>query len=671
MCISCSVTDDEFRWLEQIDSPEATAWIDARNAEALALLGGEPFEHRRTQIREILDDGRRIPYPAVRGAYLYDFWTDAEHPRGLWRRTTWESYRDAEPDWDVLIDLDALGAAEGENWVWGGVADLPPRFDRFLVKMSRGGSDAVVVREYEVETREFVTGGYALPEAKSGVTWADSDSVFVMTDFGPGTTTTSGYARLVKLWRRGTDLSAAETVFEGLAEDVVVGVITDRMPGFERVFLYRWLDFIRRETWLRREDGALEMVPVPEDATWSTHGEWLVVQPRMEWLGHPAGTLLAIAFQSFMDGDLAFEVLFTPSPYSALQGWWWTRHHLILDVMTDVRNHLEVLTPGRTWHRASLAAPETGVTTAIVDTNPDENDDYLVASTGYLRPATLRHGCIPEGGEEVLKTAPSFFDADGMTVEQFFATSEDGTKVPYFVVGRIDGTPRPTLMTGYGGFRVSRLPDYDGVIGRTWLERGGVFVEASIRGGGEYGPTWHEAARRDGRPKAYEDFAAIAADLVERGITTRERLGAKGRSNGGLLMGVMLTRYPQLFGAIWAGVPLMDMQRYHRMLAGASWMGEYGDPDLPEDWAFLGAYSPYHHVRADAAYPPILITTSTRDDRVHPGHARKMAARLLAHGHDVTYYENREGGHAGAADHEQEAFVAALASEFLWRRLDT
>ncbi len=660
--------DDEFLWLEEIDAPDVNAWIDERNAATFATLAsGEAFEHMRGQIRAVLDDERRIPYPTVRGAYLYDLWTDADHPRGLWRRTTWESYRSAEPDWDVLLDVDELGRVEGVNWVWGGVADLAP-YDRFLVKLSRGGSDAAVVREFDVPTRQFVPG-FELPEAKTGVVWLDRDTVFVMTDVGPGSLTASGYARVVKLWRRGTDLSEAETVFEGQTDDVIVNASVSRVPGHERAFVHRWIDFMRRESWQRRDDATLVPVPLPDDATWDTHGEWLAVLLRTEWLGYPAGTLLVTRFESFMAGDRTFQVLFAPTPTSALTSWSWTLDHLIVDTMTDVQNALDLWTPGDPWTRTPLVGAEPGMATHVHDTSPDDNDDYLVVSNGYLQPAVLEHGIAPGVAKEALKEAPAFFPTDGMSVRQLFATSADGTRVPYSVVGPLDDSPRPALLSGYGGFRVPLLPGYDGALGRSWLNRGGIFVEANIRGGGEYGPDWHEAARREGRPRAYEDFAAVAADLVARGITTVAQLGARGRSNGGLLMGVMLTRYPELFGALWIGVPLLDMRRYHKLLAGASWMNEYGNPDVEDDWEFIRAYSPYQNVRAGMAYPPVVITTSTRDDRVHPGHARKMAARLLKLGYDVTYYENREGGHAGAADHEQEAFVSALATEFLWRHL--
>jgi prolyl oligopeptidase len=676
MRFSCTVTpelDDEYLWLEEIDGPKAIAWIDEHTSAALAQLTGERFERFRAEIRDVLDDDRRIVYPTVRGDHVYELWQDASHVRGLWRRTTKSGYASAKPEWDVLLDVDALGAAEAESWVLSSVKGLKP-YNRFLLGLSRGGSDAEVFREFDVAMKRFVHDGYALPEAKTAIEWLDHDRVLVATDFGPGSLTTSGYARIAKLWPRGTALEDAETVFEARENDMIVVFATDHTPGFERTFVVRWLDFINRDVYLRRDDGSLVTVPIPQDAWWGVHADWLLVRLRTPWLGHPAGALLAGRFESFMDGERGLDVLFEPTPNSALLNYWFTRDHVVISSMTDVQDRLTVWTPtAEGWQRSEPPAAGTGITTTVVDTSPEEDNEYFVASEGFLQPAALRRGFLSadgEAGEETVREAPAFFDADGMTSQQLFATSEDGTRIPYFLVGRLDGTPKPTMLRAYGGFGVSLLPEYQDTVGRTWLAQGGLLAVANIRGGGEYGPEWREAARREKRPRAYEDFAAVAADLVARGITTVPQLGAWGGSNGGLLMGVMLTRYPELFGAIVARAPLLDMLRYHKLLAGASWMAEYGDPDVAEDRAFIAAYSPYQNVRAGMAYPPILFTASTRDDRVHPGHARKMAARLLAHGYDVTFYENREGGHAGAADHEQQAFVTALTTEFLWQRLD-
>jgi prolyl oligopeptidase len=495
----------------------------------------------------------------------------------------------------------------------------------------------------------------------------------VATDFGPGSLTTSGYPRVVKRWRRGTPLSDAVVVFEASADDVAVYAEHDPTSGFERDFVGRWMDFYRSERYVRTSAGDLIRIDVPDDARTDIHREWLLIRLRSAWtpgaVTYPAGAVLVTRFDAFLAGDRELNVVFEPDARTSLSSHAWTRNHLILASLSDVKSRLDVLTPGDAgWRRAALAGSPEFDHTEILDTDPDHNDEYVLSSTGFTRPTTLRHGRI--GGEaEVLKQEPQFFNAAGMTIRQFFATSADGTQVPYFVVGPPDGVAGPTLLTGYGGFDVSLTPSYSGVIGRGWLARGGTYVVANIRGGGEYGPLWHRSAMRENRPRAYEDFAAVATDLVDRGITTPAQLGARGGSNGGLLMGVMLTRYPELFGAIVSEVPLLDMRRYHTLLAGASWMAEYGDPDQESDWAYLRSFSPYHNVRGGQPYPPVLFATSTRDDRVHPGHARKMVASLLEHGYDVSYYENVEGGHGAAADNEQLAFKWALMLEFLWQKL--
>ncbi|MGX4652788.1 prolyl oligopeptidase family serine peptidase [Micromonospora sp. SCSIO 07396] len=667
--------DDPYRWLEQLDAEPAAAWVRERNAATVAALtGDDAFAAAQAEIRQVLDADDRIPYPGWRGdGFYYGFWRDAAHPRGLWRRTTLAEYRRPEPAWDVLLDLDALAAAEDENWVWGGVTVLRPGHRRCLVSLSRGGKDAVVVREYDLDTRSFVPDGFTLAEAKSDVTWIDVDRIYVGTDLGPGSLTVSGYPRVIRRWRRGTPLGAAEIVYEGQAEDVSAYASHDPTPGYERDFVGRSLDFYRTRSFLLTPDGDRIPVPVPEDAQWDVHRQWLVIRLRTPWevagVTHPAGALLVARFDDFLAGGRDLTVLFEPDERTALSYHVWTRNHLILATLVDVRRRLEVLTPdGSGWRRTPLAGVSADDDTWIVDTDPDLGDDYLIASTGYLRPPTLRLGRVG-GPVETLKREPAFFDTTGLTVRQFFATSADGTRVPYTVVGPPTASAGPTLLTGYGGFEISLTPHYDGVIGRGWLARGGSYVVANIRGGGEYGPRWHRAALRENRPRAYEDFAAVAADLVARGITTAPQLGVEGGSNGGLLMGAMLTRCPTLVGAVVANVPLLDMRRYHLLLAGASWTAEYGDPDDPDDWAFLREYSPYHNVRAGVTYPPVLFVTSTRDDRVHPGHARKMAALLAEHGHDVSYYENVEGGHGAASNNEQRAFLSALTLRFLWRRL--
>ncbi|PRX46448.1 prolyl oligopeptidase [Prauserella shujinwangii] len=665
--------NDPYLWLEDVTGERPLDWVRARNAETVAALAGDTgFERLRAALREVLDADDRIPYVRRRGEYLYNFWQDAAHPRGLWRRTTLDRYRAAEPEWELLLDVDALAEAEGENWVWQGATVLRPSLRRALVELSRGGADATVVREFDLERREFVAGGFELPEAKSSVAWIDEDRIYVGTDFGAGSLTHSGYPRLVKEWRRGTPLTEAELVFEGKPEDVAVRGVHDHTEGWERDLVRRSVDFYRSELYLRTADG-LVRVDVPDDANASLHREWLLVRTRSPWrtggAEYPAGALLAARLDDFLGGDRALTVLFEPDPHTSLDYYAWTRNHLLLGTLSDVKTRLRVLTPApEGWRSAPLpGVPEVG-SVDLVGTDPDHGDEYLLDVSGFTEPSALVRGEV--GAEpETLKRAPAFFDSDGLETGQHFATSADGTRIPYFVVGARRDRPGPTLLTGYGGFEISLTPSYSGVIGRGWLERGGTYVVANLRGGGEYGPDWHNQAIKEHRHRVYEDFAAVAADLVERGITTPARLGIQGGSNGGLLTGVMLTRYPERFGAIVSQVPLLDMRRYHLLLAGASWMAEYGDPDEPAEWDYIARYSPYQNVARDREYPPALFVTSTRDDRVHPAHARKMVARMREYGHDVSYYENIEGGHGAAADNAQLAFKWALVFEFLWRRL--
>ena len=667
--------DDPYLWLEDVTGRPALGWVRERNAQTVGWLsGGTRFQDLRTEIRQVLDADDRIPFVWRRGVYLYNFWQDADHPRGLWRRTTLEEYRRARPDWEVLLDVDALAGQEGESWVWQGATVLRAGGYRLaLVELSRGGADASVVREFDVRERRFVEEGFQIPEAKTDVGWIDADRIYVGTDFGPGSLTSSGYPRVVRQWRRGTPLSEATVIYEGKLEDVSVHAFHDPTEGFERDFVVRSTDFYRSEWHLRTGSGDLVRLAVPDDAEVDVHREWLLVRTRSPWavggIRYPAGALLAARFEPFLAGARELTVLFEPDAHTSLSYHAWTRNHLILNMLRDVRSQLAVLTPADgEWRRAALAGAGELAHTDIMDTDPHDSDEYMLVSSGFTQPDTLRHGNIG-GAAETLKQAPAFFDATGLSVQQFFAASADGTSVPYFVVGPGHPTCGPTLLTGYGGFEVSLTPSYSGIIGRGWLARGGTFVVANLRGGGEYGPQWHQSATKEHRHRVYEDFAAVATDLVSRGITTPDRLGIEGGSNGGLLMGVMLTRYPQLFGAIVSQVPLLDMRRYHELLAGSSWMAEYGDPREQAEWNYLRPFSPYHNVSAGQQYPPVLLITSTRDDRVHPGHARKMVAQLREHGHDVSYYENIEGGHGAAADNEQRAFKWALVLEFLWQKL--
>ncbi|WP_067896200.1 prolyl oligopeptidase family serine peptidase [Nocardia vaccinii] len=679
---------DPYLWLEEVTGDRALDFARAHNDVVVERFATtDRFNELEHRILDMLDTDTRIPYPTRRAQWLYNFWRDAEHPKGLWRRTSFADYATEHPDWEVLIDLDALAAAEEENWVWAGAAVLRPAQSLALVSLSRGGADAKVVREFDMRTKQFRApedGGFYLPEAKSQLSWIDADSVYVGTDFGPDSLTDSGYPRIAKRWRRGTPLADAYTILEGEASDVAVSAGYDRTPGYERHFVSRATDFYNEIAYLIEDDGTpamgasgperghrLRRLETPTDASVSWYRDWLLLRLKTPWevggATYPAGALITLGLNEFLDGARNFETIFTPDEHTALHGYGWTENHLLLITLEDVRTRLYVLTPSDSgWTRESLADVPPMATTNVMNLDPLEGgDEFMLTSSGFTTPATLLSGSVG-GPTTLLKQEPGFFDAEGIETEQFFARSDDGTMVPYFVIRHRDrrGQAGPTVMSGYGGFEISRTPGYNGASGMGWLERGGTWVMTNIRGGGEYGPQWHTQALKADRHRVYEDFSSIAKDLVARGITSAPQLGAVGGSNGGLLMGVMLTRYPELFGAIVCQVPLLDMRRYHLLLAGASWMAEYGDPDKPEEWEYISKYSPYQNARADRPYPPILLTTSTRDDRVHPGHARKMAALLEEQGHTVWYHENIEGGHGGAADNKQMAFQAALIYEF-------
>jgi prolyl oligopeptidase len=671
--VNAQEPQDQFLWLEDVMGGKALSWVKERNAASTGeLTKGPQFNFLNERLLKILDSKDRIPMIAKEGSWYYNFWRDDKNKRGIWRRTTLDEYRKENPAWDTIVDLDALAEKEKENWVWHGAAFLRPKYERCLLFLSRGGADASVVREFDVTTKEFVKDGFALPEAKSQVSWRDKDTLYVGTNFGPDTLTKSGYPRVTKEWKRGSTLTDAKLVFEGKPEDVSAGAYWDLTPGYEREFARRSPTFFTNEMFVRR-DGKFVKIEKPDDAIASVHRDWMYIRPRTNWKigdrAYPAGSLLAIRFEEFLKGDRKFDVVFEPTERKSLAGFSPTRQHVILNELDNVANRLYVLTPAQgTWKREALPqkAPFSSVHASAVDA--DESDDYFLEVDGYLIPPTLYLGTVGGKPAEKLRAEPSFFDASGLEVTQHQAVSKDGTKIPYFQVSRrnlkLDGSS-PTLLYGYGGFEISLTPRYQPTVGAAWLEKGGVYVVANIRGGGEFGPKWHRAAMKANRLRAYEDFAAVAVDLVNRQITTRKHLGAMGRSNGGLLMGNMLTLYPDLFGAIVCGSPLLDMQRYHKLLAGASWVDEYGDPDKPEDLAVLQTFSPYHNLRPGVQYPRTLFTTSTRDDRVHPGHARKMVAKMLDMGQNVLLFENIEGGHGAAADNKQAAFMDALAYTFL------
>jgi len=680
---------DPYLWLEDVTGEASLQWVRERNAAAQAVLAAQPgFAEMRAQLRLALEARDRIPQLQRIGGHVYNHWTDDEHPRGLWRRTTLADYAGAQPAWETVLDIDALGRAEQQSWVFGGAvchsSGLGPPL--CMLGLSRGGSDAKEWREFDLARKAFVAGGFRLPEAKGWLAWADRDSLYLAMAFDAARSTASGYGRVVQRWRRGTPLGAADTVYEANAQDVLVAPSVDLTPGYERHTVERLVDFHWRETYLLRA-GQPVRIERPDSAQPYLHRDQLLLHLRSAYAAggttYPAGALIATDFEAYLRGERRFELLFTPTATRSLarEGVHLTQSHLLLDIVDNVTSRLEQLwREGGEWRRRAVPLPGAG--RMRIATLHDRGlaadplgDAYLLGYEDMVTPDSqylAQAGAPGQGGLQLLKRRAPQFDAQDMWVEQLFATSRDGTRVPYFVVsprGATAGGDHPTLLTGYGGFQTSQLPVYQAVRGRGWLARGGVYVVANIRGGGEFGPAWHLAAIKENKQRSYDDFIAVAEDLIARRITSPRRLGIAGGSNGGLLVGAVLTQRPELFNAVVAAVPLFDMRRYHKLLAGASWMAEFGDPDKPQEWAYIAKYSPYHQVKPGVRYPRVLLLTSTRDDRVHPGHARKMAARMLAQGHDVLYYENIEGGHGGAADAAQKAHMQALELSYLWLQL--
>lgn len=668
---------DNQQWLEDVTGEKALNWVKAQNQLTRDKLDKDPgFLKLRDDLTVILNSKDRIPGIHKMGDAYYNYWTDAEHPRGVWRKTTLDEYRKANPKWEVVLDLDALAKAENENWVYKGANCREPVFDRCLISLSRGGADAVELREFDLNSKQFVKEGFRVPEAKMNVDWRNKDSIYIATDFGPNTVTDSGYARIVKEWQRGTPITAAKTLFEAEKTDMAVGAHVSEHNGVRHEIITRRANFYDVEHYIREGDK-LTKLAVPSKADVGFFSSQIIVTPRENWTvgekSYVAGSVLAMDYAAFQKGERNFNILFQPTASTSFQGIATTKNFLLINTLEHVKGGLNEwkFADGK-WTSRKVNLPTLGaVGVAAIDS--DNSDDYFLSYSDYLTPSVYMLAKAGNDQRELLKSSPAFFDASPYTTEQKFATSKDGTKVPYFVVRRkdlkYDGN-NPTLLYGYGGFQVSLTPSYSGGLGKTWLDKGGVYVVGNIRGGGEYGPSWHQAALKGNRQRAYDDFAAVAEDLISQKITSPKHLGAMGGSNGGLLAGVALTQRPDLFNAVVSQVPLLDMQRYNKLLAGASWMGEYGDPDKAEEWAYIQKFSPYHNLKADVVYPNVLFITSTRDDRVHPGHARKMAAKMLEQGHkNVWYYENIEGGHGGAANNTQRADMASITYSFLWNML--
>ncbi len=678
-CTAVTIAQEEadpFLWLEEVEGERALEWVKAKNAATVAELQKHPdYQSLNSKILTVLNSRERIAFPSLVGEYAYNFWQDEKHPRGLWRRTLLADYFNPDPQWETVLDLDDLSAKEGEKWAFGGASYLYPSYDLCLVRLSRGGSDAVEIREFDLVKREFVKEGFFVPKAKSGVSWMDRNTLLVSTDFGAGTLTTSGYPRVIKIWHRGTPLSGARPLFEGQETDMSVGAGVDHQPERDYVYVTRRMSFYTGHTFVM-EGGRLIKLDIPEDAGFNgIFKNQLLIELKSDWTTggrtYRQGSLISIDYDRFLMGERNFSVVFEPGERSSLAGFTTTKNALLLLKLTNVVSELfrYTLQDGQ-WVGEKVAAPDYG-TIGLAATD-DFSDHFFFTFTNYLTPTSLYY--VPANGKKIdkVKSLPHYFNSKDLLVEQYEAASKDGTKIPYFVVrskkSKMNGA-HPTLLYGYGGFEVAMQPGYSAIRGVAWLEKGGVYAVANIRGGGEFGPKWHQAALKENRQRAFDDFYAVAEDLIQRKITSPRHLGIEGGSNGGLLVGTAYTQRPELFNAVLCSVPLLDMKRYNKLLAGASWMGEYGNPDLPEEWAFIGKYSPYQNLFAGKKYPKVFFTTTTRDDRVHPGHARKMAAKMEAQGHPFYYFENTEGGHGSGVTNEQRAQMLSLEYVYLLRML--
>ena len=674
-----ATSDDPYLWLEQIEGPRALAQVRQWNAATEALVAtGPTFEQYRKRALDILNDEQQIAEPEdVLGDQVTNHWVDAKNPRGLWRITSLSSYVSGHPQWRTLIDVDALGKAEGKSWVWHGADCLAPEYRRCLVSLSPGGTDADVVREFDIPSGKFVEGGFSLPDAKTSTSWVDADHLLVATDFGPGTLTSSGYARIVKLWARGTPLATARTIFTGQPQDVSATPFS-RIDGGKRWnFITRGVTFYINELSLVAPDGRLVRTPVPETADFDDVVGGRLIATLNKPLGNvPAGSIVAYSLAEIAAGRAAApEIVMIPNEHQAIEEVAASQGMLWVKALDDVSGKMFVMWPrgtGEAWGSKAIELPANS-TIHLLQT-ADGRDLAFATVEGMLTPPTL-YAVTPNELPAAVQSLPAKFDASAYEVEQRFATSKDGTRVPYFLVRKRGVTgPVPTLIHAYGGFRNAQTPGYltgqpyrAGPLALFWVEQGNAYVLANIRGGGEYGPRWHEAALREKRQNSFDDLHAVAEDVKRTGVASK--VAISGRSNGGVLVGAALNQRPDLYSGAIIGSPLYDMKRYSHLLAGASWVDEYGDPDKPEDWAFLSRYSPYQNIRRDVRYPPVFFYSSTKDDRVHPGHARKAAARLMEYGNRVYFHEYIEGGHSVGADNAEDAKRAAMLLKSLDREL--
>ena len=669
-----SQNDDSFLWLEEVENPKALEWVEGWNKKSLEVIKGQPgYQAVYDKNLEIYNSNERIADPGIYGDFIYNFWQDKTNPRGIWRRIPVNDYIQGKTNWETLLDIDKLSEKDNVKWVFKGAGGLYPNYTKFLVNLSKGGGDAVIVKEFDADKKEFVENGFYLPEAKGGASWIDENTLMVSTDFGAGMTT-SGYPKQVKIWKRGTNLKDAKLVFEGNDTDMGIYGLSDIKSDKTYLGVSQRTSFFSGNYFVIENEKLIKL-DLPQDAEYSGVFNGLaIIQLKSDWetggKKWKQGSVLSISYRDLVAGKKNFELIVLPDDRSSVAGIATTKNVLLVNMLNNVKSELYKYTFNGKWEKKKIDAPEFGnISLAATSEN---NENYFFYFTNFLEPSTLFFGDAATGKYQKVKSLPSFFPTEKYKVQQFEAVSKDGTKIPYFVVSNKNtqfNGKNPTLLYAYGGFELPQLPNYNAVMGTAWLEKGGVYVLANIRGGGEFGPKWHQAGLKENRQRVYDDFHAVAESLIEKKITKPEKLGIFGGSNGGLLVGVAYTQRPDLYGAVVCAVPLFDMKRYNKLLAGASWMAEYGNPDIPEEWDYISKYSPYQNIKPGMKYPEVFFTTSTRDDRVHPGHARKAVAKMNELGYKVYYFENTEGGHAGASTNEQRAQMYGLIYAYLQMKL--
>ena len=674
-------TSDPYIWLEEVEGTDALDWVRSQNKITEARYAeSEEFSTTYEELLEEYQSTDRIPYASVQGGKMYNFWRDEKNVRGVWRRTTIESYKTENPEWETLLDIDELAKKENQNWVYKGSDCLAPNYDRCLLSLSIGGKDAVVVREFDLVNKVFVEDGFNTVESKQYSSWINENQIMIATDFGEGTMNESGYPKQVKLWTRGENLYEIAPIFDGDYTKIFSFPFSSIRPDGNYFGIVEGPTFFTKVLYLLKDEELIKLdLPLKMDVSGTFNGS-LIVSLDEDWRGYSSGSLVAVNIEDAINQEISdgsIELIFAPTEKRFMQGVRLGKDEIYVNVLDNINGkilHFEKIGPN--WSESELRLSETELEIFgngdLSVSSIDEWDEHLfITAESFTQPTSLYYSDQNKNFVKI-KQLKEKFDPNQYRVEQLYATSKDGTQIPYFQVSNAlmeKNSSNPTLLYGYGGFQIPLTPSYLGSFARQWLDNGGVYVIANIRGGGEFGPKWHQSALKQNRQRAYDDFIAVGETLIANEITSSKHLGIRGGSNGGLLVGAVVTQRPDLFNAVICAVPLLDMYRYDKLLAGASWVDEYGDPDNPDEWSFISKYSPYQNVFAEREYPEIYFYTSTKDDRVHPGHARKMAKKMIDQGHQVIYYENIEGGHSAAANLKQSAYMTTLQLEYLKDKL--